>query len=324
MFPPPPARSQYSVLIRVGVRVRARVRIKVRVRVSVRVEVTVRLGLGLGEELRLALGLVKALFGRLVSLLVGGTSFHCTMNAIGNFPPDLWWLICLFLPPINTMQLLRIPYFFDRMRLGRPIFQTFMNFLMERLAKYMPYPSMLMGLLYEHNPMGDPRAIISGSTVLEGIQHERFFIVGLDIYCHWSIFSLLYQHLVDKQLMELICMRSKEILEQCAHLEKLNSIGNFCAPGLLPRFVQVIVVDCPQESLRNIVLGFDINVVQNYFDGHGLFCAASRSVLKKIACVCAGRYLDGQRIEKYIRRGYVFLHQRYQDNAECHLFIEDL
>ena len=72
------------------------------------------------------------------------------------------------------------------------------------------------------------------------------------------------------------------------------------------------------------MLGFDMNVVQNYFHGHGLLCAASRLVLKKIACVCVGRHLDGQRIEKYIRAGYGFLHQRYQDNGECHLFIEDL
>ena len=222
------------------------------------------------------------------------------------------------------MQLLRIPSFLNRMRLGRPIVQTFMNSLMEGLAEYMPYPSMLMGLFCQYNTMDNPRAIISGSTVLEGIQHERFFMVDQDIHCHLSIFSILYQHLVDNQLLELICTQSKENLEQCAYLDKLSSIWNFCVPGLVPRVVQVIVVDCPQESLRNIVLGFDINVVQNYFDGHGLFCAASGSVLKKIACVCEGRYLDGHRIEKYIRRRYGFLHQRYQDNGECHLFIEDL
>ena len=183
---------------------------------------------------------------------------------------------------------------------------------------------MLLGLLCEYNPMDNPRAIISGSTVLEGIQHERFFMVDLDIYCHLSIFSIVYQHLVDKQLLELICMRSKENLEQHTHLDKLNSIWNFCAPGLVPRVVQVIVLDYQQELLRNIVLGFDINVVQNFFDGHGLFCAALRSVLKKIACVCAGRHWDGQRTERYIRRRYRFLHQRYQNDAECHLFIEDL
>ena len=119
-------------------------------------------------------------------------------------------------------------------------------------------------------------------------------------------------------------MRSKENLEQYDHVDKLNSIWKICAPGLVPRVVQVILVDCPRESLRNIVLGLDINWVQNYFDGHGLFCAASGSVLKQIARVCAGRHLDGQRIEKYIRGGYGFLHQRYQDSAECHLFIEDL
>ena len=110
------------------------------------------------------------------------------MNEIGTIPPDVWWLICLFLPPMNAMQLLRVPYFFNRMRLGRPIFQTFMIFLMEGLAGYMPYPSMLIGVLCEYNPMDNPRAIISGSTVLEGIQHERFFMVDLDIYCHLPIF----------------------------------------------------------------------------------------------------------------------------------------
>ena len=94
-----------------------------------------------------------------------------------------------------------------------------------------------------------------------GIHHERFFMVDLDIYCHRSIFSILYQHLVGEQLMELICMPSKENLEQYAHLDKLNSIRSFCAPRLVPRVVQVIVVDCPQACLRNIVLGFDVNVV---------------------------------------------------------------
>ena len=254
--------------------------------------------------------------------------FHCDMNDIGTFPTDVWWLICLFLPPINAMQLLRIPSFFNRMRLGRPIVQTFMNFLMERLAEYMPYPSVLMALLCEHNPMHNPRAIISGSTVLEGIQHERFFMVDLDIYCHLSIFSILYQHLVDKQLLELICMRSKENLEQYAHLDELNSIWNFCAPGLVPRVVQVIVVDCPQESLRNIVLGFDIHVVQNYFDGHGLFCAASRSVLKKIACVCAGRhymdsYIKGTKtmanVIYSLRMCIVPIFHRFECHAEVHV-----
>ena len=121
------------------------------------------------------------------------------MNDIATFPPDVWWLICLFLPPINAMQLLRIPSFFNRMRLRRPIVQTFMNFLMERLAEYIPYSSMLMGLLCEYNPMDNPRAIISGSTVLEGIQHEPISLVSLDNYCPLSIFSILYQHLVDKQ-----------------------------------------------------------------------------------------------------------------------------
>ena len=95
-------------------------------------------------------------------------------------------------------------------------------------------------------------------------------------------------------------MPSKESLEQDAHLDKLNSIWNSCAPGLVPRVVPVIVVDCPQKSLRNIVLGFDINVLQNSLGGHNVFCATSRSVLKKITCVCVGRQLDGQRIEKYI------------------------
>ena len=160
----PPAPSQYSVLIWV--------------------EVAVRLGSGLGVDLRLALGLVHALFGRLLCLLVGGTSFHCTMNDIGNFPPDLWWLIRLFLPPINAMQLLRIPSFFNRMRLRQPIVQIFMNLLIERLAEYMPYPSMPMGLLCVHNRMGDPRAIISGCTVWEGIQHERFLMSDLELIWH--------------------------------------------------------------------------------------------------------------------------------------------
>ena len=44
MFPPPPARSQYSVLIRVRVspRVRVNPRVRVRVRVRVRARVAVR------------------------------------------------------------------------------------------------------------------------------------------------------------------------------------------------------------------------------------------------------------------------------------------
>ena len=86
------------------------------------------------------------------------------------------------------MQLLRILSFFNRMHIGWAIVQTFMNFLMKRLAEYMPDPSMLIGLLYEHNPMGDPRAIISGCTVWEGIQHERFLMSDLDISCPWSFF----------------------------------------------------------------------------------------------------------------------------------------
>ena len=103
--------------------------------------------------------------------MVGGISFHCNMNDIATFPPDVWWVICFFLPPINAMQLLKIPSFFNRMRLGWAIVQTFRNSLMERLAEYMPYRSMLMGLLCNYNPMDNPRAIKSGSTVLEGIQH---------------------------------------------------------------------------------------------------------------------------------------------------------
>ena len=41
MFPPPPARSQYSVLIRVKVSPRVRVRVRVRARVRARVVVAV-------------------------------------------------------------------------------------------------------------------------------------------------------------------------------------------------------------------------------------------------------------------------------------------
>ena len=143
--------------------------------------------------------------------------------------------------------------------------------------------------------MDNPRALISGSTVLERVQHDQFFTVDLDIHCHFFIWSILYQHLVDKQLLELNCMRSKENLEQYAHLDKLHSIQNFCAPGLVPRDVPVIVVHYHQESLRNVLLSFKINVVQKC-----LVCATLRSVLKKIACVCEGRHLDGQRIEKDI------------------------
>ena len=44
MFPPPPARSQYSVLIRVRVRVRVRVRCRVRSRLRVGMALELRLG----------------------------------------------------------------------------------------------------------------------------------------------------------------------------------------------------------------------------------------------------------------------------------------
>ena len=44
MFPPPPARSQYSVLIRVMGRVRCRVRCRVRSRLRVGVGVRVKVG----------------------------------------------------------------------------------------------------------------------------------------------------------------------------------------------------------------------------------------------------------------------------------------
>ena len=119
------------------------------------------------DRVRVGVMVVHEFFGRVFSLVAGGTFFHCDTNDIGTFPPDVWWLICRFLPPINAMQLLRIPSFFHRMHLRRPIVQKFMNFLMERLAEYMPYPSMLMALLCEYNPMDNPRAIISGSMVLK-------------------------------------------------------------------------------------------------------------------------------------------------------------
>ena len=51
MFPPPPARSQYSVLIRVMGRVRCRVRSRLRVGVGVRVKVGFKYSVGVLHRL---------------------------------------------------------------------------------------------------------------------------------------------------------------------------------------------------------------------------------------------------------------------------------
>ena len=72
MFPPPPARSQYSVLIRVRVmgRVRCRVRSRLRVGVGVRVKVGFKYSVGVlhrpgGEGCNVGKENEKKIFGRL-------------------------------------------------------------------------------------------------------------------------------------------------------------------------------------------------------------------------------------------------------------------
>ena len=70
MFPPPPARSQYSVLIRVGPRVRVSPRVRVRVRVRVRARVAVR-----------ACGPPVAL----LQVKIFSCCFNTNMNSLQNF-----------------------------------------------------------------------------------------------------------------------------------------------------------------------------------------------------------------------------------------------
>ena len=70
MFPPPPARSQHSVLIRVMGRVTCRERSRLRVGVGIRVKVAFKYSVGVphrlgGEECYVGKGNEKTILGRL-------------------------------------------------------------------------------------------------------------------------------------------------------------------------------------------------------------------------------------------------------------------
>ena len=247
---------------------------------------------------------------------------HLMMNAAWAMPSGIWCLICLFLVPIDAMPLLRISRLVGK-RLGRSILYNFERFLIRRLKDFIPFPHDFLDLLSDCIAEGVAKVIVSGSSILEGLQYETYG-GDLDLYCVPSMMPTVYQHLVNGQHLELISMFSKRDLGEYAHLNNLNSIWNFAFARFVPYVVQLIVVENETEPVNNVVLGFDFNVVKNSFDGVNLFCAAPGSVHQKRVHLTQGREMKWGRVEKYLKRGYTFVNCLSKDHITLHMVVNKL
>ena len=145
------------------------------------------------------------------------------------------------------------------------------------LAKFLPYfmNNGLLEFVRGVGHMGNPRVVFSRSHVLQGLRHECYGArIGLEIFCHLRTMSLVVRHPVYKQVMELFRMKGREESAETGCFNIINYIDSWwCLCFCRSTRTMHLFIARDKVPLRHTILGFDLNVVQNYYNGSSLFCA---------------------------------------------------
>ena len=232
------------------------------------------------------------------------------MLSVITLPREVWSIIILFLIPIEGMQLLRVARQFRFLGLERPILNNFKFHFAKFLPDYVYGGDRLLAFVRSMSlgHMGNPRVLFSGSLVLQGLRHECYAgKIGLDIFCHLRTLSIVVGHLTSKQGMTLLRMDTREELADKGYSDIVNDIDSWWSflsyRGASPVNLFVARDHVP---LRDLILRFDLDVVQNYYDGSSLFCACPRAVFAKRMHRSDGGWMYSDRALKYVARGYSF------------------
>ena len=229
------------------------------------------------------------------------------MAAIYALIKEIWQMICLFLLPIEVLLLPAADGVFGRMKLGSLVLGACITFLKLSLGQVCAHPERFVAFLERLRSVAGmiPSVLVSGSQILQCLRFEHYPWSDVDVFCMSSCWWALFRHLTEVQGMRLVSVLTKSDLAQIPYFRSdlIHSIFNFYTPGKCCNF-QVIVPRRFVKHLGEMVLDFDLNIVQNYFDGVMLFSAWPRAVLKKRMRACSGKEVTQERVTKYTRRGY--------------------
>ena len=230
------------------------------------------------------------------------------MHCVITLPFEVWSVISLFLIPIEGMQLLRMAHQFRFLRLERPILNNFTFHFAKFLQDFIKNQDELLDFVRSMGYMGNRRVVFSGSHVLQRLRHECCDTgIGFNFFCDLQTTSIVVRRLLYTQGMYLFFMKIRKEMAEQGHFNLINNIDslrNFrmhCSRSTVHLFVTRD--DVP---LRNVVLGFYLNVVQNYYDGSTLFWAFRDAVFTKRMRRVDGTTVGWKRISRFLARGYTF------------------
>ena len=127
-----------------------------------------------------------------------------------------------------------------------------------------------------------------------------------------------------KQGMHLFFMKGRKELAERGHFNIINNIDSLWIFRICRSCSTVhLFVASDNVPLRNVILGFDLNVVQNYYDGSSLFCAFPHAVFTKRMRWLDGTTTEWDRVSKFIARGCTFDPRHVSHHTPDHMLIGD-